>query len=132
MRDDLSGKAIVYPKKRGNPNWVKGMKSPGHPFQSNNHANDAGRPKQADCLISCIKEELAAQHEGTNLTNEQMIAKMLVAQATKGNLKAAEMLMTFTTPKPDQGVKLSSPLELLVRWDGNRNITGTAPASTTS
>jgi len=134
----LSDIATSNPKRLGNPNWVKGMKSPGHTFKPGNHANPAGRPKQADCLIACIKDELAAKHEGTGLTNEQMIARMLVAQASKGNLKAAEMLMAYTTSKPQASVAIStSPVELIVRWDGNKrdgNRSGPSntPASPTS
>lgn len=96
--------------------------------------NPKGRPHKGDCLLDCIRAELTKASINPALTNEQLIASMLVAQATKGNLKAAEIIMSYTTAKPTASVDVNAKgsLELLVRWDGNRNETSSSNTSTAS
>ncbi len=103
-----------------------------HPVQKGEIRNPKGPGKKIDCLIDCIKAELAKPSLAPGLTNEQLIAAMLVSQATKGNLKAAELIMSYTTAKPTASVDLNAKgsLELLVRWDGNRDTPGSTPAAT--
>ena len=67
-----------------------------------------GRPKSPDCLISCIKEELARISEDGTYTNEQHIAIALVNKAKLGDSKAIEIVMSYTTPKPAQGINLGA------------------------
>jgi len=89
--------------------------------------NPKGRPHKADCLLECINNELAKASINPALTNEQLIASMLVAQAIKGNLKAAELIMSYTIRKPTAGVDVTSggqPVqikEVEVRLVGNSN-----------
>jgi len=70
--------------------------------------NPRGRKKNADCLLACIKTELANKSLNGVTTKEQMIASVLVGMAEKGSLKAIEILMTYTAVKPTQGVDLTS------------------------
>ncbi len=87
------------------PNSLRNLKSaPGV------SGNPAGRKPKADCLLSCIKEELAKPNPlQPNLTNEQLIASMLVSQATKGNIKAIDLMMSYLHAKPTQHVGLEGP-----------------------
>ncbi len=70
------------------------------PFPKGHSGNPGGRPKSPDCLISCIKAALAQVPVGSTETNEQLIADILVSKAAQGDIKAIELLMTYTTPKP--------------------------------
>lgn len=83
--------------------------------------SQAGRKKKADCLISCIKDELARiESAGSPLTREQMIAGCLVDKAVAGNLEAIKILLDYTAIKPAQAVNLgmgdSGKIELIVRY----------------
>ncbi len=91
--------------KRGvNANSLKNLR----PFQKGNHASP-GRPKKGDCLLSCIKSELAKRpFKGSPTTNDELIASCLVSQASLGNLKAIELLMSYTTVKPTQSVDVTT------------------------
>ena len=84
--------------------------------------NPKGRPKKADCLIECIKSELSSKALNGISTKEEIIAGILVDKAQRGDLKAIELLMSYTCIKPTQEIGLTTKgkLELLVRWDGNR------------
>ena len=107
-----------------NPNSIKNLKPQraGEPSH-----NPRGRPKKADCLLECINSELAKPSINPLLTNEQLIASMLVAQATKGNLKATELLMSYTIRKPTASVDVTSGgkaiqiKEVEVRLSGSSN-----------
>jgi len=96
--------------KRGNPNWVPGVSG-----------NPKGAKKKADCLLSCIRAELAKKSANGVSTKEEMIAAALVQMAEKGNLKAIELVLEYTTVKPTQGLELTGiggkPLEILVKWE---------------
>ncbi len=90
------------------------------PFKKGNSGNLKGHPRKEDCLLDCIKTELNSKSLNGVTTKEQMIANALVSMAEKGNLKAIEILMSYTTAKPS--IDLTSKgkaLELTVRWDGN-------------
>ncbi len=117
------GKRIIHPNSLANLRPQKAGE-PSH--------NPKGPPKKVDCLLECIREEMGKPSINPALTNEQLIASMLVAQATKGNLKAADMLMEYTIVKPhaDVNVTTNGKQELIVRWDGNRNLPGSAPPAT--
>ncbi len=113
-----------------NPNSLANLR----PAKPGEIRNPKGAPRKADCLLACIKEELAKSSLSTGQTNEQLIAVMLVTQATKGNLKAVELLMSYTVSKPAQGIDLNAKgkLELSIKWDGNRNEARDTPAAPSS
>ncbi len=81
--------------KMGNPAWKKGVSG-----------NPKGRKPKADCLISCIKEELAKKEANSSLTREQMIASALIDKAVAGDLMAIRLALEYTVGKPAQAIKL--------------------------
>ena len=103
--------------RRGNPAWGKKSEGTGKSGNTGNH-----HPKKADCLLSCIKEELAKKSLNGISTKEQMIAAALVGMAEKGNLKAIELVLEYTAvkPKSESSVELSGGFKVI--WDGNRGI----------
>lgn len=113
-------------KRRMHPNSLANLRP--KPFQPGVSANPAGRPSKADCLISCIKEELGKISFNGVLTNEQLIASVLVAKGTGGDMRAIELLAAYTTPKPTasialgnlDGTPLPQPSFLFLMPDGNR------------
>ncbi|MFA6307072.1 MAG: hypothetical protein WC639_04685 [Patescibacteria group bacterium] len=117
MSTEITNKSRA--KRAVNPNSLKNLK----PFTKGNHAS-AGRPKKQDCLIGCIKEELE-RITANGRTNEQLIADALTRKAISGDLKAIEILMSYTTPKPAQAVDLGSnadkPLIIRIIEDGNNS-----------
>ncbi len=104
-------------KQGKNPNSLKNL----HPFLPGNHASP-GRPPKEDCLLSCIKEELSKKAENGIDTNEQIIAWALISKAKSGDSKAIELILSYLHSKPTASVNLSGTSELLVKWDGNRNM----------
>jgi len=84
-----------------------------------NLRNDAspGRPHKADCLLDCIKEELAKLSPNGISTNEQLVAAALVSKATRGDTKATELMLSYLHARPSQGIDLGSktdnPLRIL-------------------
>ncbi len=110
----------------GNPAWLK------DPVTGKGRSgNPKGPPRKADCLISCIKDELAKKAINGVQTKEQLIAAVLLEMATKGNLKAIELVLEYTAvkPKTDSTVELKGGFKVI--WDGNRNIAGNTPAAAT-
>ncbi len=106
------------PKRGMNPNSLKNLR----PFEKGNQASP-GRPKKEVTLLSCIKEELEKKpFESSPLTTEQLISAALVKMASQGNTKAIDLLMSYTTPKPNQGVIPNGITELTVKWDGNGSV----------
>ena len=101
--------------KQANPNKPAPNRLPNGRFGPGNIANPAGRPRNAVCLLSCIKEELAKLCENKLLTNEQMIAGALVYKAKLGDLKAIEILMAYSVPKPKEAVDITTNGESLNR-----------------
>lgn len=77
--------------------------------------NPEGRPKKADSLISCIKEELAKVSINGMSTNEQLIAGILVGKATTGDMKALDILMEYTVVKPKTVIGGDSDSPLIFR-----------------
>ena len=99
--------------KRGNPAWRKGVSG-----------NPKGRKPKIDCLLSCVKAELAAKcAEKPGLTREQVIAGLIVDKALAGNETMIKLLFEYTVIKPAQAVNLgageSGPVELIVRYATN-------------
>ena len=92
-------------RKRGmHPNSLKNLV----PFKKGEVHSPNGRPKKADCLLDCIKEELAKVSLNGKDTNEQLIAAALVSMASRGNTKAIELLMSYTSTKPTAQVDVTS------------------------
>ncbi len=118
-------------KRRMHPNSLANLKL-ARPFQPGNNANPNGRPHQADCLISCIKDELAAMSPNGKSTNEQLIASVLVAKGTGGDMRAIELLAAYTTPKPTasmalvdaEGKSLPQPSFFFMMPDGTQKTAG--------
>lgn len=78
------------------------------PWKPGQSGNLKGRPRKSRCLIDCIQNELKALSLNGQTTKEQVIAGILVNMSEKGNLRAIELLMSFTTPRPAQTVDLTS------------------------
>ncbi len=76
-------------------------------FKKGQSGNPKGQPRKEDCLLSCIKEELG-KTAINGQTNEQLIAGVLVSMATKGNVKAIELMMSYLHAKPTSSMELSS------------------------
>ncbi len=117
-------------KRQMNPNSLKNLR----PIQKGQVLNPRGPPKKVDCLLECIKGELVKTSINSKLTNEQLIASMLVAQATRGNIKAIELMMSYLHAKLAQGLDLNAQgkLELVVKWDGNRSLPNSTFTTTSS
>lgn len=92
----------------------------------------AGRKSKADSILECIEVELGKQSINPELTNAELIGAMLVKMASQGNIRATELMMTFLHTKPNVGLDVKAVTELLVKWDGNRNLPGSAPEITAS
>ena len=94
--------------KRGtHPNSMKNLAA--HQFKKG-EVHSPGRPKKADCLLDCIKEELG-KVAINGQTNEQLIATALVNSAAQGNIKATELMMSYLHAKPSQGIKIGEDSE---------------------
>ena len=83
-------------KRKMNPNSLANLR----PVQPGQVLNPRGPKKKQDWLLACIKDELVKLSPNGVSTNEQIIASMLVAQATKGNIKAVELMMAYLHAKP--------------------------------
>jgi len=86
-----------------NPKSLKNLK----PFKKGQSGHPSGPKPKPDCLISCIKAELAKISINGKDTNEQLIAAALVSSATAGSVKAIELLMAYTISKPAQTIGLT-------------------------
>lgn len=84
-----------------------------HPNSQKNLKSALGRPKNSDCLTALLKEELGRKIDGSEITNKQMIASMLVSIAVKGNLKAIEMVLNYIEGRPKEHVDITSMDESL-------------------
>jgi hypothetical protein len=94
--------------RNGNPAWKKGVSG-----------NPKGRPKKADCLINCLKDEL--ERKGSDgLTNEQHIAAILVIKAMQGDMTAIKLAFEYTAGKPAQAISVSGddggPVRIVVEY----------------
>ena len=68
--------------------------------------NPKGRPPKADCLLGCIREELGKKTANGVTTNAALIASVLVAMASKGHIKAIELVLSYLHSKPTQGINM--------------------------
>lgn len=92
----------------------------GKGFMPGKSGNPDGRPPKEATLISCIKAELE-KVEVNGQTKEQMIASILVKMASQGNLKAIDLLMTYSVAKPTASIEIKEEKEpvfvrLIQQW----------------
>jgi hypothetical protein len=82
-----------------------------HSFQPGQSGNPAGRPK-AVTLSEAYRQQLAAQQtEGADeSTYAEVIAKMVCAEAAKGNVLAAREIADRTEGKPKQAIDVDMKL----------------------
>ena len=93
------------------PNSLKNLR----PAKPGEVRNPKGSLKKADCLLDCIKEELSKLSLNGIDTNEQIIAGVLVGMATKGNVRAVELMMSYLHARPAQGIDLNKDEGFVLR-----------------
>ncbi len=93
-------------KSKGNLDHAR---KPPHRWAKGESGNPKGRKPKADCLVSCIKDELAKKAEGSSYTNEQMIAFALVNKAKAGDPVAIRLTLEYVVGRPVQPVNLGNP-----------------------
>ncbi len=93
------------------------------PIKPGEVRNPKGRTRKIDCLLSCIKEELAKLSINKVSTREQLIAAALVGKAEAGDIRAIELCLEYTVAKPktEAGIEIKGGFKVL--WDGNKNAT---------
>ena len=70
--------------------------------------NPHGRPRNGDCLTSLLKAYLKKTSPNGKTTNKELIAQALIDAATRGNLKAIEMVLNYTDGKPRESVDVTT------------------------
>jgi hypothetical protein len=77
------------------------------PIKKGEVRNPGGRPRKFDCLLTCIKAELAAKCAlQPKLTKEQLIAGIVVDMACRGNENMIKLLFEYTVIKPAQAINM--------------------------
>ncbi len=110
--NEIAKQTICKNLRRGNPAWGKKDEGTGK------SGNPKGGLRKADCLLSCIKEELSKLSVNGKNTNEELIAVALVSMATKGSTKAIEILMSYLHARPTASVDVTTKGEAI----GNQHI----------
>jgi len=101
------------------PSSTERRRGPGKPWKPGVSGNPHGRKPKADCLVSCIKDELSKKAHGSEFTNEQMIAFALVNKAKAGDPVAIRLTLEYVVGRPVQPVNLggdNGPVEIVVRY----------------
>lgn len=75
------------------------------PFKPGQSGNPGGRQKGAS-LMSVLRAELEKNYNG--VPKKELLAEMLVDKAIKGDTKAVDIIFNYTTPKPTQGLDITS------------------------
>jgi hypothetical protein len=78
-----------------------------HKFKKGASGNPNGRPKKLPHLEELLAEILGEDKEG--VTAAEAILRALRAKATKGDIRAAEVLLERAYGKTKQGIELSGP-----------------------
>jgi hypothetical protein len=94
--------AIATVEKQPNSNLLRGR------WKKVESGNPKGRKPKAECLVSCIKDEITKLSLNKLLTNEQLIAQALVHKALIGDLKAIELILNYTHGKPKESVDMTT------------------------
>jgi hypothetical protein len=84
-------------------------------FVKGQSGNPKGKPRKLPALDKLMAEILGEEKDG--ITAAQAILSILRAKATKGDLKAAEMLLDRGYGKPKQSTDLNIEGGLNLIWD---------------
>lgn len=122
METNELNEKIRLNRERSNANLI--------PAKKGEVRNPNGRPKQEDTLLSCIKDELDKVTPNGIQTNKQLIGSVLVDMATKGNIKAVELMMSYIHAKPAQGIDLNKDSGLVIRVIRDSSGTGNISQNT--
>jgi hypothetical protein len=92
-----------------------GKRSPATEFKPGQSGNPKGKPKKLPGLAELLAEVLAEEKDG--LPAAKVILMALRSRATKGDVKAAELLMNraYGKPKDNEG----APTEMIIRVQRN-------------
>jgi uncharacterized protein DUF5681 len=96
LSDSDSGDRQKLVKRRGNPNWVKGVTPPGaKPFLPGKTGNPRGSSRKVRItpILLEILDELADKDDPKSETNRHAVARALVEEAKARNVPAIKELM---------------------------------------
>ena len=86
------------------------------PFKKGQSGNPNGRPKKLPHLEELLADILGEDKEG--ITAAEAILRALRAKATKGDIRAAEVLLERAYGKAKQGIELSGtnegPIQIII------------------
>jgi len=86
------------------------------PFKKGQSGNPKGRPKKLPHLEELLADILGEDKEG--ITAAEAILRALRAKATKGDIRAAEVLLERAYGKAKQGIELSGtnegPIQIII------------------
>ncbi len=108
----------MYRRKGFNPKSLTNLKKFGK--GENGGGNPAGRQKAEDVLVSCLKAGLV-DRSGNGKTRAQNISDILLDMSEHGDIRAIDLVMSYTCVKPEQGNKLSGEVILRVIRDSSDN-----------
>jgi len=87
-----------------------------HKFKKGQSGNPNGRPKKLPHLEELLADILGEDKEG--ITAAEAILRALRAKATKGDIRAAEVLLERAYGKAKQGIELSGtnegPIQIII------------------
>jgi hypothetical protein len=87
-----------------------------HKFKKGQSGNPKGRPKKLPHLEELLADILGEDKEG--ITAAEAILRALRAKATKGDIRAAEVLLERAYGKAKQGIELSGtnegPIQIII------------------
>lgn len=92
-----------------------------HKFKKGQSGNPNGRPRKLPALDKLMADVLGEEKDG--ITAGEAILKALRAKATKGDVRAAELLLDRAYGKPKQTsettLKTTEPLVIIKTKEGN-------------
>ena len=92
------------------------------PFQKGESGNPNGRPKKLPELDKLLANVLGEEKDG--ITAAETILKALRVKATKGDIRAAEVLLDRGYGKAKQTIENEGQMEIIVRYATKGNNTG--------